>query len=80
MRRASYAFALALFLVLLHVSLRALGLVAHTSAIAGMPIEAWSLPIAAVYVLAYLGAVVVAPLLAIAALLELATHLVRSRF
>ena len=31
-----------------------------------MPVAAWSLPLAALYVLAYLGAIVVAPILALA--------------
>lgn len=71
MRRAFGALALALLLVGLHATLRALGLAAHVSAIAGMPVDAWSLPIAALYVVAYLGAIVLAPILALASLVEL---------
>jgi hypothetical protein len=69
MKRAYSAAALALFLVVLHATLRALGLAAHTSAIAGMPIDASSLPIAALYVVTYLGAIVLAPILTLAAFL-----------
>jgi len=72
MKRAYSAAALALLLVLLHVILRALGLAVHTSAIAGMPMDAWSVPIAVLYVVAYLGAIVVAPVLALASLAEAA--------
>ena len=75
MRRALLAAACALLLVVLHASLRALGLVVHTSAIAGMPIDAWSLPIAALYVVSYLGAVVIAPVLAMAGLFESAASI-----
>jgi hypothetical protein len=71
-KRARYAFALAVLLVAFHVLLRALGLSAHLSAIAGMPLDACSLPIAGLYVLAYLGAIVVAPILALASLAEAA--------
>ena len=66
MRAARSALALALLLVVFHLALRAAGLAVHTRAIAGMPVAAWSLPPAALYVLAYLGAIVVAPILALA--------------
>ncbi len=72
MKRALCGIGLATFLVVLHGTLRALGLASHTSAIAGMPIHAWSLPIAALYLLAYLGAVVLAPILAMASVVEIA--------
>ncbi|HSO37082.1 MAG TPA: hypothetical protein VLT33_31370 [Labilithrix sp.] len=66
MRAARSALALAALLVAFHLTLRAAGLALHTSARAGMPEGAWSLPLAALYVLAYLGAIVVAPILALA--------------
>jgi hypothetical protein len=72
LRRALCGLVLALSFVALHAILRGLGLAAHTSAITGMPIDAWSLPIAALYVVAYLGAIVVAPILALASLVEAA--------
>ncbi|CAN5925637.1 hypothetical protein BH11MYX4_BH11MYX4_21980 [soil metagenome] len=75
MTAARSALALAALLVAFHLTLRAAGLALHTSALAGMPEGAWSLPLAALYVVAYLGAIVVAPILALAgvgrALLEL---------
>ncbi len=70
MKRAYAVAALALVLVVLHATLRALGLAAHTSAIAGMPPSAWSLPIAALYVCSYLGAIVLAPILTLTAILD----------
>lgn len=70
MKRAVTTLALALLLVALHGALHALGLGAHVSAIAGMPLDVWSLPIAALYVVAYLGAVILAPILALASLFE----------
>jgi hypothetical protein len=62
--------AVAAAIVAIHLALRLAGLASHTSALAGMPASAWSLPIAAVYVLAYLAAVVVAPVLVIATILR----------
>jgi hypothetical protein len=54
----------------LHVALRALGLAAHTSALAGMPVDAWSPLLATLYVAVYVLALVVAPIVLLAALLD----------
>jgi hypothetical protein len=54
----------------LHLALRALGLAAHTSALAGMPVDAWSPLLATLHVAVYALALVVAPIVLVAALLE----------
>jgi hypothetical protein len=54
----------------LHLALRALGLAAHTSALAGMPVDAWSPLLAALHVGVYALALVVAPIVLVAALLD----------
>ena len=67
----------ALVMVGAHVAMRVFGLGAHTSALAGMPVDDSSLAIATIYVVLYLSAVVVAPVLVLAAALERAqVHLV----
>jgi hypothetical protein len=54
----------------LHLALRALGLAAHTSALAGMPADAWSPLLATLHVAVYALALVVAPIVLVAALLH----------
>jgi hypothetical protein len=54
----------------LHLALRALGLAAHTSALAGMPVDAWSPLLATLHVAVYSLALVVTPIVLVAALLE----------
>jgi hypothetical protein len=52
--------------------MRAFGLGAHMSAIAGMPIDATSLVIAPLYLVTYLLAVIVAPVLLLASAIDVA--------
>lgn len=72
MKRVSLWFAVAI--VLAHVAMRALGLGAHMSILAGMPIDATSYLIAPVYFVVYLLAVTVAPVLAIAGVIDLSSN------
>jgi hypothetical protein len=57
--------------VLLHVALRLFGAADHTSVIAGMPQSSASYLLGPLYVLVHLAAVLVAPVVAIAAALRL---------
>jgi hypothetical protein len=57
-------------LIAIHLGMRALGLAEHTSAIAGMPVSPASAILGPLYVVTYLLAVVVAPILAVASVLE----------
>jgi hypothetical protein len=69
---ARVSLSIAAAIVVLHYAMRWAGLAIHTSALAGMPESAWSLPIAGAYVVAYLAAVVVAPVLVLGVVLEAA--------
>jgi hypothetical protein len=69
----------AVAIVAVHLAMRALGLAEHTSAIAGMPVSEASWVVAPLYVLAYLAAVVVAPILAIAGMLQIGLSVARGR-
>lgn len=61
----------ALLLALSHLALRAIGGGDHLSAISGMPPAPSSYVLAGLYVATYLAAVVLAPVLGLAALFEL---------
>ena len=73
MKRRSLWFVAAV--VLGHLAMRVLGLGGHMSLIAGMPIDATSFVIAPIYLVTYLLAVVVAPVLLLASAIDLAQRI-----
>ena len=70
MKRRSLGFVAVI--VVGHLAMRWLGLGAHMSVIAGMPIDATSFVIAPVYLVVYLLAILVAPVLLLAGLFDVA--------
>jgi len=70
MKRRSVWF-VALILVA-HLAMRTLGLGAHMSVLAGMPIDATSFVIAPIYLVVYLLVVLVAPVLLLAGAIDVA--------
>lgn len=79
-RRHYVAFGAAALVVLAHLAMRAFGLGVHTSAVAGMPVDDSSVFIAPIYIGVYLLAATLAPILAIATVLDLlADALLQSR-
>lgn len=68
MRR--YSLWLAAIIAVAHLAMRALGLGAHMSVIAGMPVSASSFVIAPLYLAVYLLAVTAAPVLVIASVID----------
>lgn len=69
-RRSSLALLLAFGIVVAHLLMRASGLGVHTSALAGMPPSELSLVVAPLYILVYLLAITLAPVLVGATVLE----------
>ena len=67
MMRAARLFVVAAAIVAAHVVMRAAGLAEHTSLLAGMPRSGMSLVLGPAYVLVHLAAVIVAPIVALAA-------------
>lgn len=66
-------------IALLYAAAAAFGLEEHVTVVVGMPRSPWSALLGPLYVVARLGATLVAPALAIAGLLDLALHLARAR-
>lgn len=70
MRRAAVLLLIAALLATAYGLLALLGIAEHTSALAGMPRSPASWTLGPLYVIVYLGAVIVAPILVAAAALE----------
>lgn len=79
MRQAATGAAVAVALVAFHLAMSMLGAGAHVSALGGMRVGSWSLAIGGLHVVAYLGALVVAPVLALASAVEATSLLACSR-
>lgn len=73
-RASRSVFAVAALLVLAHLAMRVAGFADHTSVLAGMPQSEWSAALGPVYVLGYFGAILVAPVLVIAVVVEYLLH------
>jgi hypothetical protein len=73
-RASRSVLALAALLVLGHLATRAAGLADHTSILAGMPQSEWSAVLGPLYVLGHFAAVVGAPILVLAVVVEYLLH------